>query len=201
LSTTNARLSGLQVISSSTSESSDSLNVIFCISSRTSKYIYPRGCLCACHTVRHFSKSVSAAENSKKTSSKLFSTSEKEESNKEKVSSSSRTFTVSKVTIGKLFHRVVSLQLFVASFSFTSEGRTHFMSWNNQVVSEKSRDIISRVVSAPQIFMSTSLILHGTNHGTAKSLSQLEGSSIGSDICNMIDDHNILVIYYSNSLP
>ena len=60
-------------------------------------------------TVRCFSRSVSAAENSKKVSLELSFTSEKKKSNKEEVSSSPRIFIVLKVTIDKLSHRVVPL--------------------------------------------------------------------------------------------
>ena len=68
-------------------------------------------------------------------------------------------------------------------------------------MSEKSRDIASGVVFAPQAPISISWMLCSTNYGIAKSLSQLGDSSIGSDTYNMIGDHDILVTYDSDSLP
>ena len=78
-------------------------------SSRASKYIYPRGCLYTCCTVRHFSRSVSVIEDSRKVSSELFFTFEKEESDKEEISFGSKISIISRVTIDKLFYRVAFL--------------------------------------------------------------------------------------------
>ena len=111
LSAANTHPIGPQAISSSTGEFPDLLNVISHTSSRAGKCIYPRGYLYTYHTVRYSFKSISAVENSKKVFPELSSTSEKKKSNKEEVSSSPRIFIVLKVTIDKLSHRVVPLQL------------------------------------------------------------------------------------------
>ena len=92
-------------------------------------------------TIRHSSRSVSAAKNSRKASPETSSTSKEEESDEEEVSSSPRMPTV------------------------------YSMSWNNQVISKKSRDIAFRVVFASQIPILTGLMPHGTNHRTTESLS------------------------------
>ena len=90
--------------------------------------IHPRGHLCAHHTVGYFSRSVSAAEDSRKASSEPSSTS-KEKSNKEKVSSSPRTPTALRITTGKLSsHRVSPLQLSAALSLSTPKRKTHSMS-------------------------------------------------------------------------
>ena len=66
---------------------------------------------------------------------------------------------------------------------------------------EKSRDIASRVISAPYAPISTSLMTHGTNHRTTELSSQLGGGSIGSDTCSVTGNYIILVIYNNDSLP
>ena len=109
LSATNTHPPGPQAIPPSTGEPLDILNVISLTSSRAGKWIYPREHSHTHYTVRYSFRSVSAAENSKKVSLELSFTSEKKKSNKEEVSSSSRMFIVSKVTIDKLSHRVVPL--------------------------------------------------------------------------------------------
>lgn len=124
----NTHLFGPQTIPSSTGKSLDSLNVISCTSSRSSKCIYSRGYLYACRTVRRSSKSISTTKNSRKASSEPSSTSEEEKSDKKKVIFGPRMPTVLRVTIGKLTYRVVSFQLSVVSSFFASEGRTYFIS-------------------------------------------------------------------------
>ena len=74
------------------------------------------------------------------------STSEEEKSDKKEASSSSRMPTASRVTIDKLSYEVASLQFTVILSSSTPEGRTYSISWNDQVVFEKSRDIASGMV-------------------------------------------------------
>ena len=128
LSAANTHPIGPQAISSSTGEFPDLLNVISHTSSRAGKCIYPRGHLYTYCTVKHFFRSISATEDSRKVSPEPFSTSEEEKSNKKEVSSDPRTSTASKVTIGKLSHRVAPLQLSVAPSSSASEGRTHSIS-------------------------------------------------------------------------
>jgi len=171
LSAANTHPIGPQAISSSTGEFPDLLNVISYTSSRAGKCIYPRGHSYTYCTVKHFFRSISATEDSRKVSPELFSTSEEEKSNKKEVSSGPRMPTASRVTTSKLSYRVAPFQLSVALSPSAPEGRTHSMSWNNQVISEESRNIASRVVSAPQAPISTSLMPHGTNYGTAESLS------------------------------
>jgi len=151
-------------------------------------------------TVRCFSRSVSAAENSRKASPEPSSTSEKEKSDKEEISSSPRISTASRVTTDKLFYRVALLQLSVTTSPSAPEGKIHSMSWNDQIVSEKSRNIASGVVFAPQTSLSTGLIPYSTNHGTAESLSQLGDGSIGSGIYDMTGDYNTLVTHDNDSL-
>ena len=106
---TNACPPGPQAISTSVGESSDSLNLISRASSRAGKRVYPRGCSRACRTVRHSSRSVSAAENSRKVSSEPFFSSKEEESEEKEVSPGPRTPTTSRIITGKLFHRIASL--------------------------------------------------------------------------------------------
>ena len=72
-SATNAHPPGPQATSTSVDESSDSLNLISRASSRAGKRIHPRGCSCARRTVRRSSRSVSAAEDSRKASPELLS--------------------------------------------------------------------------------------------------------------------------------
>ena len=74
------------------------------------------------------------------------------------------------------------------------------MSWNDQIVSEESRNIASRVVSVLQVSILTSLIPYSTDYRTAESLSQLEGGSIGSDTCHVTGDHDTLVTHDNDSL-
>ena len=139
-SATNACPPGPQATSTSISESPDSLNLISCASSRAGKHIHPRGCSCARCTVRRSSRSVSATEVSRNASPELFSFSEKEESEKEEVSLGPRTPTASRIIIGKLSHRIALLQLPAAP-----EGRTHSMSWDDQVSAEESKGLASEV--------------------------------------------------------
>ena len=68
------------------------------------------------------------------------------------------------------------------------------MSWDNQVSAEESRGLASGVTSAPQAPLSTSLMPHGPNHGTAESFSQVEGSSTVADTCDVTGDSDTLVI-------
>ena len=171
LSATNTHPLSSQTILSSTGESSDSLNIISYTSSRAGKCVYPRGCLCMHCTIRHSSRSVSAAKNSRKASPEPSSTSKEEESDEEEVSSSPRMPTV------------------------------YSMSWNNQIVSKKNRDIASGMASVPQAPISTSLIPYSTNYGTAELSFYLGGSSVRSGTYDMIDNLDTLVICDSDSLP
>jgi len=152
-------------------------------------------------TIRHSSRSVSTAKNSRKASPEPSSTSKEEESDEKEVSSGPRMPTVSRVTIDKLFYRVASLQLSTAPSLSAPEGRTHSMSWNDQVVSEESRDIASGMASVLQASMSTGLMPYSTNYGTAELSSHLRGSSVGSGICDVIGDLDTLVTCDSDSLP
>ena len=201
LSATNTHPLSSQTILSSTGESSDLLNIISYTSSRAGKCVYPRGCLCMHCTIRHSSRSVSAAKNSRKASPEPSSTSKEEESDEEEVSSSPRMPTVSRVTIDKLFYRVASLQLSATSSLSAPERRTYSMSWNNQIVSKKNRDIASGMASVPQAPISTSLIPYSTNYGTAELSFYLGGSSVRSGTYDMIDNLDTLVICDSDSLP
>jgi len=97
--------------------------------------------------------------------------------------------------------RIVPLQLPAGPSPFASEGRTHSMSWNDQVSAEKSRGLASGVICAPQAPLSTSLIPHGPNHETAKSSSLVEGGSAVAGTCNITGDYDTLVICDSDSLP
>ena len=130
----------------SVGESSDSLNLISHTSSRAGKRIHPRGRSCARHTVRHFFRSVSAAEDSRKASPEPFSSSEEEESKEEEVSPGPRTPTASRIITGKLSYRIASLQLSAAPSLSAPEGRTHSMSWDDQVSTEESRGLASAVI-------------------------------------------------------
>ena len=121
--------------------------------------------------VRHSSESVSAAEDSKKTSPEPFSSSSSEESDED---NSPKTPTASRTTKGKLSsHKIASLQFPAASSFFAPQGSTQAMSWDDQVAAEESRGLASGVVSTPQTPLSTSLMPHGSNHGTAESASHL----------------------------
>ena len=85
-SATNAHPPGPQATSTSVGESPDSLNLISCASSRAGKRVHPRGRSRARRTVRRSSRSVSAAEDSRKASPEPSSSSEEEESEEEEVS-------------------------------------------------------------------------------------------------------------------
>ena len=146
---TNARPSGPQAISTSVGESSDLLNLISRASSRAGKRVHPRGRSRARRTVRRSSRSVSAAKDSRKASPEPSSSSEEEESEEEEVSPGSRTPTASRIITGKLSHRIASLQLPAAPSPSAPEGRTHSMSWDDQVFAKKSRGLASGVTSAP----------------------------------------------------
>ena len=126
--TTNARPPGPQAISTSVGESSDSLNLISCASSRAGKRVHPKGRFHARRTVRRSSRSVSAAEDSRKASPEPSSSSEEEESEEEEVSPSPRTPTASRIITDKLSHRIAPLQLPTAPSPSAPEGRTHSMS-------------------------------------------------------------------------
>jgi len=69
------------------------------------------------------------------------------------------------------------------------------MSWDDQVSAEESRGLASGVISAPQAPLSTSLMSHGPNHGTAKSSSLVESGSAVAGTCDT------LVIHDRDSLP
>ena len=85
------------------------------------------------------------------------------------------------------------------------EGRTHSMSWDDQVSAEESRGLASGVICTPQAPLSTSLMPHGPNHGTAESSSEIEGGSAVAGTCDtlVIHDCNNLVTrdYNHDSLP
>jgi len=74
------------------------------------------------------------------------------------------------------------------------------MSWDDQVFAEESRGLASGVICIPQTPLSTSLMPHGPNHGTAESSSEIEGGSAVAGTCDMTGDYNTLVIYDSDSL-
>jgi len=120
--------------------------MIFHASSRAGKHVYPREHSYVHYTVKCSSRSVSAAENSRKVSPEPSFTSEEEKSGEKEASSSSGMPTASRVTTDKLSHKVASLQFTVVLSSSTPEGRTYSISWNDQVVFEKSRDTASRMV-------------------------------------------------------
>ena len=60
------------------------------------------------------------------------------------------------------------------------------MSWDDQVSAEKSRGFASGVISVPQAPLSTSLMPHGPNHGTAESSSEIEGGSAVAGTCDTL---------------
>ena len=140
---TNVCPPGPQATATSVGESPDSLNLISHTSSRASKHVYPREYSCAHRTVRYSSRSVSAAEVSRNVSLEPSSSSEKEESEEEEVSSGPRTPTAFRIITGKLSHRIAPLQLPAAPSPSALEGRTHFMSWDDQVSTEESRGLAS----------------------------------------------------------
>ena len=199
-SATNAHPPGPQATPTSVGKSPDSLNLISCASSRAGKHVHPRGRSHARRTVRHSFRSVLAAEVSRNVSPKLSSSSEEKESEEEEVSPGPRTPTVSRIITGKLSHRIAPLQLLVALSSSAPEGRIHSMSWDDQVSAEESRSLASEVISAPQASLSTSLMPHGPNHGTAKSSSEIEGGSAMAGTCDVIGDCDTLVTYDCDNL-
>ena len=75
------------------------------------------------------------------------------------------------------------------------------MSWDDQVSAEESRGLVSGVISAPQAPLSTSLMPHGLNHGTAESSSEIEGGSAVAGTCDVTDDCDTLVTRDRDSLP
>jgi len=166
---TNACPPGPQATPTSVGESSDLLNLISRTSSRAGKCVHFKGRSRARRTVRRSFRSVLAAKNSRKASSKPFSFS------KEEVSPSPRTPTASRIITGKLSHRITSLQLPAVPSPSALEERTHSMSWDDQVSAEESRGLVSRVICALQAPLSTSLMPHSPNHGTPKSFSLIEG--------------------------
>ena len=178
LSATNARPSGPQATPTSVGESSDSLNLISRAGSRAGKRVHPRGYSRARRTVRHSSRSVSAAEDSRKASPEPSSSSEE-------VSPGPRTPTASRIITGKLSHRIAPLQLPAASSPSAPEGRIYSMSWDDQVSAEKSKSLASGVICAPQAPLSTSLMSHGPNHGTAESSSLVEGGCAVAGTCDV----------------
>ena len=131
---TNACPPGPQATPTSVGESPDSLNLISRASSRAGKRVYPRGRSRARRTVRRSSRSVSAAEDSRKASPEPSSSSEEEESEEEEVSPGPRTSTASRIITGKLSHRIAPLQLPAAPSLSAPEGRTHSMSWDDQIL-------------------------------------------------------------------
>jgi len=178
--TTNAHPPGPQATPTSVGESPDSLNLISRASSRAGKCVHPRGRSHARRTVRRSSRSVSAAEVSRNASPEPSSSSEKE------VSPGPRTPTASRIITGKLFHRIAPLQFPTAPSPSAPEGRTHSMSWDDQVSAEESRGLASRVICAPQAPLSTSLMPHGPNHRTAESSSEIEGGSAVAGTCDTL---------------
>ena len=171
--------------STSVGESPDSLNLISRASSRAGKRVHPRGHSRARRTVRRSSRSVSAAEDSRKASPKPSSSSEEEESKEEEISPGPRTPTASRIIIGKLSHRIASLQLPAAPSPSAPEGRTHSISWDDQISAEESKGLASGVICALQAPLSTSLMPHGPNHGTAESSSEIEGGSAVAGTCDV----------------
>jgi len=69
------------------------------------------------------------------------------------------------------------------------------MSWDDQISAEESRGLASGVICAPQAPLSTSLMSHGPNYGTAESSSEIEGGSAVAGTCDT------LVIRDCDSLP
>ena len=200
-SVTNAHPPGPQATSTSVGESPDALNLISHTSSRAGKHVYSRECFCACRIVRCSFRSVSAAEDSRKASPEPSSSSEKEESKEKEVSSGPRIPTASRIITDKLFHRIAPLQLPAAPSPSAPEGRTYSMSWDDQVSAKESRGLASGVICASQASLSTSLMPHSPNHGTAKSSSLVEGGSVVAGTCDMTGDSNTLVIHDYDSLP
>jgi len=147
-SVTNAHPLGPQATSTSVGEFPDSLNLISRASSRAGKYVHPREYSRARHTVRRSFRSVSAAKDSRKASLEPSSSSEEEESEEKEVSPSSRTPTAFRIITGKLSHRIAPLQLPAAPSPSAPKGRTHSMSWDDQVSTEKSRGLASGVICA-----------------------------------------------------
>ena len=185
-SATNACPSGPQAIATSVGESLDSLNFISRTSSRAGKRVHSRGRSCACRTVRCSFRSVSAAEDSRKASPEPSSSSEEEESEEKEISFGPRTPTVFRIITGKLSYRIVPLQLSAAFSLSAPEGRTHSMSWDEQVSAEESRGLVSGMTYALQAPLSTSLIPHSPNHGTAESSSLVEGGSAVVGTCDSL---------------
>jgi len=146
---TNAHPPGPQATPTSVGESPDSLNLISRASSRAGKYVHPKGRSRARRTVKCSFKSVSAAEDSRKASPEPSSSSEEEEGEEEEVSPSPRTPTASRIITGKLFHKIALLQLPAAPSLSAPEGRTHSMSWDDQVSTKESRGLASGVICAP----------------------------------------------------
>ena len=72
-----------------------------------------------------------------------------EESEEEEVSPGPRTPTVSRIIISKLSHRIAPLQLSAAPSPSAPEGRTHFMSWDDQISAEESRGLAFGVICVP----------------------------------------------------
>jgi len=75
------------------------------------------------------------------------------------------------------------------------------MSWDDQVSAEESRGLASEVIYAPQAPLSTSLMPHGPNYGTAELFSLVEGGSTVTGTCDMTGDYDTLVIHDHDSLP
>jgi len=75
------------------------------------------------------------------------------------------------------------------------------MSWDDQISAEENRGLVSGVICAPQALLSTSLMPHGPNHGTAELSSQIEGGSAVAGTCDVTGDCDTLVIHNSDSLP
>ena len=79
------------------------------------------------------------------------------------------------------------------------------MSWDDQGSAEESRGLASGVICAPQAPLSTSLMPHGPNHGTAESSSEIEGSSAVAGTCDTLVicncDNLVTCGSDSNSLP
>ena len=74
------------------------------------------------------------------------------------------------------------------------------MSWDDQVAAEESRGLASKAVSAPQAPLLTSLMPHGSNHGTAESGSQLGSGSAEPGTCDMTGDRDIPITSDSDNL-
>jgi len=98
---------------------------------RAGKRIHPKEYSRVYRTIRHSFRNVSAAEDLRKVSSELSSSSEEE------VSPGPRIPTVFRIITGKLFYRIVPLQLPAALSPSASEGRTYSMSWDDRVSAKK----------------------------------------------------------------